>query len=219
MSPVAPGIYARRASSSSDAPGIYAVRPSRRPSAAAVAPTPSRQEPQQEKQLQQGAAPRSSAGSSPAFAAGVAAGKAFAAAAASQTPPMTPDSLGAAGSLFAAAAAATTTRSRSRSHSGSRSWSSSMCRRYREVTDADIAECFSPAFSMYEGIGSPGDKLIEDGEDFIENLHVEPEPRPEPKRLPKALQALKGEPRAPSGPPPFWLLRSYKASGLDSRDL
>ena len=94
-----------------------------------------------------------------------------------------------------------------------------MCRRYREVTDADIAECFSPAFSMYEGIGSPGDKLIEDGENFIENLHVEPEPRPEPKRLPKALQALKGEPRAPSGPPPFWLLRSYKASGLDSRDL
>ena len=121
--------------------------------------------------------------------------------------------------MFAAAAAAAATRSRSRSHSGSRSWNSSMCRRYREVTDADIAECFSPAFSTYEGIGSPGDKLIEDGENFIENLHVEPEPRPEPKCLPKALQALKGEPRAPSGPPPFWLLGSYKASGLDSRDL
>ena len=151
MSPVAPGIYARRDSSSSDTPGIYAVRHSRRPSAAAVAPTPSRQEPQQEKQLQQGAAPRGSAGLSYAFAAGVAAGKAItaAAAAASQTPPMTPDSLGAEGSLFAATAAETTSRSRSRSHSVSRSWSSSMCRRYREVTDADIAECFSPAFSMY----------------------------------------------------------------------
>ena len=94
-----------------------------------------------------------------------------------------------------------------------------MYRRCREVTDADIAECFSPAFSMYESIGSPGDKLIEDGEDFIENLHVAPEPRPEPKRLPKALQVLKREPRAPSGPPPLWLLKSYKVSRLASRDL
>ena len=42
-----------------------------------------------------------------------------------------------------------------------------------EVTDADIASCFSPAFDMYEGLDSPcDDKLIEEGEDWIENQNV-----------------------------------------------